>query len=144
QQATAAFGLAHYGEAARLYESAFQAHPDSGLLFNAAQAHRLAGTTARALELYRNYLRLFPKGSSAAQAKRHIAELERAAATPPPQPTPPPVPPLQPTPPPAPPPRQPPAPPPRRVSGAPHPAAPPPSAARVSPIAAGTSICLST
>src|SRR5665213_2455300 len=63
--ATAAFGLGHYAEAAEKYEQAFSIHPDPALLYNCAQAYRLAGNRARALELYRNYLRLYPDRSNA-------------------------------------------------------------------------------
>jgi tetratricopeptide (TPR) repeat protein len=76
-QATAAFGLGHYDEAARLYESAFGVQPDASLLYDAAQANRLAGARARALQLYRNYLRLYPTGAFAPQARKQIAELEK-------------------------------------------------------------------
>jgi tetratricopeptide (TPR) repeat protein len=55
----AAYGLGHYAEAAREYEKAFALDPDGALLFDAAQAHRLANNNRRALELYENYLRLF-------------------------------------------------------------------------------------
>jgi hypothetical protein len=48
------------------------------LLFNAAQAHRRAGHTQRALELYRNFVRLYPgKPQLIADARKRIAELER-------------------------------------------------------------------
>jgi tetratricopeptide (TPR) repeat protein len=78
-KATAAFGLGHYEEAAHFYESAFSVHPDASLLYDAAQANRLAGARARALQLYRNYLRLYPTGAFAPQVKKQIAELEKPA-----------------------------------------------------------------
>jgi len=96
EEATAAFGLGHYAEAAEKYETAFSLHPDPALLYNAAQAFRLAGNQGRALELYRNYLRLYPNGSNADEARAQVAALteavESAAAPQAPVPAPPPAP----------------------------------------------------
>jgi tetratricopeptide (TPR) repeat protein len=101
--ATAAFGLGHYAEAAEKYETAFSIHPDPALLYNCAQAYRLAGNRDRALELYRNYLRLYPDRSNAEEARSQVAALSKAlenerhaAVAPPPvapAPTPAPMPP---------------------------------------------------
>ena len=77
-QATAAFGLGHYAEAAEKYETAFSLRPDPALLYNAAQAYRLAGSRPRALELYRNYLRLYPNRQNADEARNHVAALTKA------------------------------------------------------------------
>ncbi len=77
-QATAAFGLGHYAEAAEKYETAFSLRPDPALLYNAAQAYRLAGNRPRALELYRNYLRLYPNRQNADEARNQVASLTRA------------------------------------------------------------------
>jgi tetratricopeptide (TPR) repeat protein len=76
--ATAAFGLGHYAEAAESYEKAFSMHPDPALLYNCAQAYRLAGNRARALELYRNYVRLYPDRSNADEARSQVAALSKA------------------------------------------------------------------
>ena len=77
-QATAAFGLGHYAEAAEKYETAFSLRPDPALLYDAAQAYRLAGNRPRALELYRNYLRLYPNRQNAEEARTQVAALTRA------------------------------------------------------------------
>jgi tetratricopeptide (TPR) repeat protein len=77
EQATAAFGLGHYAEAAEKYEQAFSRRPDPALLYNAAQAYRLAGNKQRALELYTNCVRLFPNFPNAEDARNHIATLRR-------------------------------------------------------------------
>ena len=58
-EATAAFGVGNYAEAAEKYEASFKLHPDAALLYNAAQAYRMAGNPARALQLYRNFVRLY-------------------------------------------------------------------------------------
>ena len=78
EEATAAFGLGRYAEAAQRYEGAFALKPDPALLYDAAQAYRLAGNKVRALELYRNYLRLYPDRSNADDARNHVAALRRA------------------------------------------------------------------
>jgi tetratricopeptide (TPR) repeat protein len=89
-EATAAFGLGRYAEAAEKYEQAFSLRPDPALLYNAAQSYRLAGNKARALELYRNCLRLYPDFPNAEDARSHVASLkkqiedEQRAATAPP------------------------------------------------------------
>jgi tetratricopeptide (TPR) repeat protein len=77
-EATAAFGLGHYAEAAERYETAFSLRPDPALLYDAAQAYRLAGNRPRALELYRNYLRLYPDRQNADEARNQVATLTKA------------------------------------------------------------------
>ena len=79
-KATAAFALTHYAVAAENFEKAFELRPDPALLYNAAQAHRLAGNKPRALELYRSYLRLYAKKDKRAEIEARIAELETAIA----------------------------------------------------------------
>jgi hypothetical protein len=77
EEATAAFGLGKYAVAAEKYEAAFAIRPDPALLYNAAQAYRLAGNKPRALELYRNYVRLYPDGSNASDARGQFAALKK-------------------------------------------------------------------
>lgn len=79
QRATAEFGLGNYAEAAVAYERAFKLKPDPALLFNAAQACRLAGNRERALLLYRNYLRIYPDGTAVTEARKHVDTLEAEA-----------------------------------------------------------------
>jgi uncharacterized membrane protein len=78
QKATAAFALTHYGAAAENFEKAFELRPDGALLYNAAQAHRLAGNKERALALYKNYLRLYAKKEQHPEVQARIDELEKA------------------------------------------------------------------
>jgi hypothetical protein len=81
ESAMAEFGLGNFAKAAEQYEEAFRLRPDQALLYNAAQSHRLAGNRKRALDLYRNFIRLYGRASPMAlDAKRRIDELERAAA----------------------------------------------------------------
>jgi hypothetical protein len=79
-KATAAFALTHYAVAAENFEKAFELKPDPALLYNAAQAHRLAGNKERALALYKNYLRIYAKKDKQAEIQARIAELEKAIA----------------------------------------------------------------
>jgi len=79
-KATAAYALTHYAAAAENFEKAFELRPDPALLYNAAQAHRLAGNKQRALELYRSYMRLYAKKDKRGEIESRIAELEAAIA----------------------------------------------------------------
>ena len=77
-----AYALEHFSEAAEEYEKAFSLKPDPALLYNAAQAHRLAGNNERALKLYRNFLRIFgKKATNKDEVNRHIHALEAAVET---------------------------------------------------------------
>jgi tetratricopeptide (TPR) repeat protein len=79
-EATAAFGVGNYAEAAEKYEGSFKLHPDAALLYNAAQAYRMAGNRPRALQLYRNFLRIYADNPRAEDARNHVAALEKATA----------------------------------------------------------------
>jgi tetratricopeptide (TPR) repeat protein len=59
QRAQAAYGLGEYAKAAIEFESAYALKPAAELLFDAAQAHRLAGNGPRARLLYENYRRIY-------------------------------------------------------------------------------------
>jgi len=76
-----AFTLGDYAKAASEYEAAYAIEPDPALLYNAAQAHRLAGNKPRALFLYQNYLRYFPKMPNRAEVQKHVANLQAAIAS---------------------------------------------------------------
>jgi hypothetical protein len=78
QKATAAFALGHYAEAAEAFEKAFEIAPEPGLLYNAAQAYRLAGNKERALTLYENYLRVYGGQEKGAELESRIDELKKA------------------------------------------------------------------
>jgi hypothetical protein len=81
ERATALFALEKYGEAAANYEKSFELRPDAAILYNAAQAHRLAGNKVRALALYRNLLRIYASQiHNKAEIQRRIEELQRAVA----------------------------------------------------------------
>jgi tetratricopeptide (TPR) repeat protein len=79
KRGTAAYALGKYAEAATQYEAAFELSPDPALLYNAAQAHRIAGNKQRALTLYQSYLRMYgPQAENRDDVQRHIDELKRA------------------------------------------------------------------
>ena len=90
-KATAAYALNHYAVAAENFEKAFELKPDPALLYNAAQAYRLAGNKERALELYESYVRVYTgKREMRPDIEGHIKQLkeaierDKAAATSPP------------------------------------------------------------
>ncbi len=74
----AAYALGHFTEAAELFEKAFELKQDPAILYNAAQAHRLAGDKKRALVLYQNYLRLFGERENGTEVEKRIADLKAA------------------------------------------------------------------
>jgi tetratricopeptide (TPR) repeat protein len=79
EKATGAYALGRYADAAAEFEQAFTLKPDPAILYNAAQAYRLAGKKERALELYRSYRRVYGRRAEhAPDVEKHIAELEKA------------------------------------------------------------------
>jgi tetratricopeptide (TPR) repeat protein len=80
EKGLAAYGLGHFEEAAAEYEKAFSMKPDSALLYDAAQAHRLAHHNERALQLYKSYLRLFENVPNRDEVERKINALEQTIA----------------------------------------------------------------
>lgn len=69
-----------YDAAIDLYQQAYQLVPHPVLIFDMAQAHRLAGHVEQALALYRKYLALDPDGSEAKVARQLIAALDAGTA----------------------------------------------------------------
>jgi len=82
QKATAHFAVGEYREAASEYEEAFKLKQDPAILFNAAQAHRLAGENQKALLLYNNVIKLYPTSPFAADSQERIAKLSQAGGSP--------------------------------------------------------------
>jgi tetratricopeptide (TPR) repeat protein len=66
-----------YETAIEMYSKAYELVPHPVLLFNMAQAHRLAGRATEAVDLYRRYLAEEPKGSKAKTAREFITALEQ-------------------------------------------------------------------
>jgi tetratricopeptide (TPR) repeat protein len=69
-----------YETAITFYLKAYQLVPHPTLLFNMAQAHRLAGHIDRALALYKRYLSEDPRGAEAETARQHVSEIETRRA----------------------------------------------------------------
>jgi hypothetical protein len=76
-KATAAFALNRYAVAGENYEKAFELKPDPAVLYNAAQAYRLAGNKERALDLYQSYLRMYG-AEKRAEVEKHVENLKQA------------------------------------------------------------------
>lgn len=76
QEGTKAFDLGHFEEAIRDYEAAYRLRDDPVLLYNLAQAHRLAGHNGDALRLYKVYLNRLPKATNRAEVLTKIAALD--------------------------------------------------------------------
>lgn len=80
KNATGHFAVGEFAEAAAEYEAAFKLHQDPALLFNAAQARRLAGQNERALVLYKNFLQLYPDSSNVPAVREQVAHLQAVIA----------------------------------------------------------------
>ncbi|HZS39647.1 MAG TPA: hypothetical protein VFF06_22600, partial [Polyangia bacterium] len=76
-EGTKAYDLGRYLEAAKEYETAFRIKDAPELLFNIAQAYRLADDHRRAMRSYRAYLRRLPSASNRAEVEAKIAELQK-------------------------------------------------------------------
>jgi tetratricopeptide (TPR) repeat protein len=70
-----------YGAAAEEFLATYKAVPQPALLYNAAQAYRLAGDREHALESYRAFLKSAPDAKQRPDVERRIKELS-ATATP--------------------------------------------------------------
>jgi tetratricopeptide (TPR) repeat protein len=78
RRGTAAYNLGRYQEAAQEYERAYEDTLDPALLFNVAQAYRLAGERKKAVIAYRSYLRDAPEGEKRQTAEAKLRETEAA------------------------------------------------------------------
>jgi hypothetical protein len=92
----AEYAQGHYVEAIALFERSYALSESSALLFNMAQAHRLAGPTHchAALSLYKSYLAAEPHAENQKEVEERITALgdcaeEKAADRAPPPPSPP-------------------------------------------------------
>jgi tetratricopeptide (TPR) repeat protein len=76
-KANSFFDLGRYDEAIVEYEAAYQAKNDAALLYNIAQAHRLASHPAPALRFYKMYLTRRPDAPNRDEVEVKIAALEQ-------------------------------------------------------------------
>jgi tetratricopeptide (TPR) repeat protein len=80
EKATAHFAVGEFADAAVEYQAAYKAKPDPALLYDAAQAYRLANNPEKALILYRNYLQLYPNEPNIGEVRAQIEKLKDAIA----------------------------------------------------------------
>ena len=72
------FDLGHYDKAIEEYSAAYDAKPDPALLYNIAQAHKLAGHPEQAIRFYETFLSRVPDAPNADEVLAKIAELQKA------------------------------------------------------------------
>jgi hypothetical protein len=89
------YNLGDFDGAIVEFEAAYASSRAPGLLFNLAQAHRLARHHDRALEYYRNYLRELPRAPNRQDVEALVTQLEAEIAA---SPASPPAPPVEPRP----------------------------------------------
>jgi tetratricopeptide (TPR) repeat protein len=85
---TSYYDLGRYDDAIKEFEAAYHLKKDAAILFNLAQANRLAGNGKRALNIYRTYVRNHPNGPNREEAEERIKALEAEASAPPTAPPP--------------------------------------------------------
>lgn len=78
------YNVAEYAEAIKAYKEAYKLIPEPLLLWNLAQAYRLANDCTNALTFYKNYVREAPTGQFRAMADTRIPEMEACAKKAPP------------------------------------------------------------
>jgi tetratricopeptide (TPR) repeat protein len=96
QRATRAYDLQKYLEAIDEYQKAYEISGDPPMLYNIAQAYRLADQPGEAARYYRRFLQRMPNARNRDDVERKIADQEKIAearkkvepATPPPPTTP--------------------------------------------------------
>jgi tetratricopeptide (TPR) repeat protein len=74
KRGTVALNTGHYEEAVKAFEEAYALNQDPALLFNLAQAYRLAGQPGKALDACSSFLRS-ANATDRAQVERFMAEL---------------------------------------------------------------------
>jgi tetratricopeptide (TPR) repeat protein len=79
QRGTKAYDLGHYDEAVTEYETAYKLKDDPALLYNLAQAHRLAGHHAEAVRVYKAFLRNLPRAKNRVEIEGRIETEQRLA-----------------------------------------------------------------
>lgn len=66
-----------FERAAEEYKLAYEADPRPEMLFNIAQAYRLAKQKEQAIEYFKQYLAKQPSGAGADEARRHVVTLQK-------------------------------------------------------------------
>jgi tetratricopeptide (TPR) repeat protein len=81
QEGTKLYDLGRFDDAIRKYEEAYRLYDDPAILYNIAQAHRLAHHNERAIFFYRSFLRRAPDTDNRSEVEGHINELQSAMPT---------------------------------------------------------------
>ena len=79
QRATRAYDLQKYLEAIDEYQKAYEISGDPPMLYNIAQAYRLADQPAEAVRYYRRFLQRMPNARNRDDVERKIADQEKMA-----------------------------------------------------------------
>ena len=79
QRATRAYDLQKYLEAIDEYQKAYEISGDPPMLYNIAQAYRLADQPAEAVRYYRRFLQRMPNARNREDVERKIADQEKLA-----------------------------------------------------------------
>ena len=79
QRATRAYDLQKYPEAIDEYQKAYEISGDPPMLYNIAQAYRLADQPAEAARYYRRFLQRMPNARNRDDVERKIADQEKLA-----------------------------------------------------------------
>ena len=74
-----AYQAGRYSDAVRKFSAALDTNPTPELIYYAAQAYRMKGERAKAVELYEKYLDVAPNGAAANTCR---VELEKLHDTP--------------------------------------------------------------
>jgi hypothetical protein len=92
EKGRAAHNAGNYNAAVSAFKEAYVLAPSPGLLFNIAQAYRLAGSCDESAWMYRRFLDTNPLGEHRALAEGHLAAVEKCGSgglpVTPPQPNP--------------------------------------------------------
>ncbi|HEX5059941.1 MAG TPA: tetratricopeptide repeat protein [Kofleriaceae bacterium] len=78
QQGMSAYQAGRYDYAVRKFSAALDTSPTPELLYHAAQAYRLKGDRAKAIELYEKYLDVSPRGPAANASRAELEKLRDA------------------------------------------------------------------
>lgn len=80
KRGTKLYDLGKYDEAIQEFEAAFEIKDEPVLLYNIAQAYRLANKYPEALRFYRTYLRRSPRAPNKSEVEAKIADMENLIA----------------------------------------------------------------
>lgn len=75
-----AYDLGNYDEAIAKFQGAYEQMQEPAFLFNIAQAYRLKNDCSRAIDAYRNFLRVGRQSENRDAAESHLSDLRRTCA----------------------------------------------------------------